>query len=121
MWFTPDVPGGRVSLPDHGWIEERPAGMEAAGGAWLGLGWASSMQAFPPLGSHPMEVCGQDNRKLPGRNTVLGSRNLLVMTSPVGMGRGSSSVVPQVSGARGHGRGMQPAGGNRRSPQRVKE
>ena len=91
-------------------------------GRGLGPGWASSTQAFPPLGSHPMEVCGQDNRKLPGRNTVvLGSRNPIVPTSPVRMGRGSSSVVPQVSGARGHGRGMRPAGGNRRSPQRVKE
>ena len=41
--------------------------------------------------------------------------------SPVGMDRGSSSVVPQVSGARKHGRGMQLARGNRRFPQRVKD
>ena len=41
--------------------------------------------------------------------------------SPVGMGRGSSSVVPQVSGTRKHGRGMRPARGNRRSPQRAKD
>ena len=52
---------------------------------------------------------------------VLGSRNPIVPTAPVGMGRGSSLVVHQVSGARGHGRGMRPAGGKRRSPQRVKE
>ena len=37
------------------------------------------------------------------------------------MGRGSSSVVPPVSRARRHGRGMRPAGGDRRSPQKVKD
>ena len=41
--------------------------------------------------------------------------------SLVGLGRGSSSVVPPVSGARKHGRGMRPAGGDRRSPQKVKD
>ena len=91
-------------------------------GRGLGSGWASSMQAFPPLGSHLTEARGQDNRKLPGgTKVVLGSRNPIVPISSVGMGRGSSSVVPQVSGARKHGRGMQPAGGNRQSPQRVKD
>ena len=39
--------------------------------------------------------------------------------SPVEMGGGSSSVVPPVSGARKNGRGMRPAGGNRRPPQKV--
>ena len=41
--------------------------------------------------------------------------------STVGMGRGSSSVVPQVSEARKHGRGMRPARGDRQSPQGVKD
>ena len=91
-------------------------------GRGLGPGWASSTQVFPPLGSHPMEARGQDNRKLPGRTkVVLGIRNPIVPISPVGMDRGSSSVVPQVSGAQKHGRGMRPAGWNRRSPQRVKD
>ena len=26
-----------------------------------GSSWASSMKAFPPLGSHPAEIHGQDN------------------------------------------------------------
>ena len=38
---------------------------------------------------------------------------------PDGMDGGSTSVVPQVSGSWKHGRGMRPAGGNRRLPQRV--
>ena len=41
--------------------------------------------------------------------------------SPIGMGGGSSSVVPPVPGARKNGRGMRPARGNRRSPQKVNE
>ena len=40
--------------------------------------------------------------------------------SPVGMDRGSLPVVPQVSGARRHRRGMRPAGGSGPFPQRVK-
>ena len=40
--------------------------------------------------------------------------------SPVGMDGGSLPVVPQVSGARRHRRGMRPAGGGRPFPQRVK-
>ena len=46
-----------------------------------------------------------------------------MLDSPIGMGRGSSSVVPPpppVSGARKHGRGMWPVG-DRRSPQKVKD
>ena len=41
--------------------------------------------------------------------------------SPIVMDRGSSSVVPPVFGARKHGKGMRPAGGDRRSPQEVKD
>ena len=44
----------------------------------------------------------------------------MVPIPPVEMGRGSSSVVSQVSGARRHGRGMRPAGGTRPFPQRIK-
>ena len=131
---TMDGPGGRVSLPDH-----RDQGMTDPGGgdgeprrgqpAWrlpvgrgLGPSWASSTHALPPLGSHPMEVRGQDNRQLPVRaKVVLGSRSPIMPDSPIGLGRGSSSVVPPVSGARKHGRGMLPAGGDRRSPQKVKD
>ena len=110
-------PGGGVGGSRRGqpaW--QLPVGRE------LRPGWDSDTQAFPPLGSHPMEACGQDNRKLLGRtNMVLGSGNPIVPISPVGMDGGSSSVVPQVSGARRHGRGMRPAEGNRWSPQRVKD
>ena len=73
----------------------------------LGPSWASSTHAFTPLGSHPTEVRGQDNRQLPvPPKSVLGSRSPIVLDSPIGMGRGSSSVVPPVSGTRKHGRGM---------------
>ena len=59
---------------------------------------------------------GQDNRQLSVRTkSVLGSRNL------IGMGGGSLSVVPPVSGARKNGRGMRPAGGDRWSPPKVKD
>ena len=86
-----------------------------------GSSLASSTHAFPPLGSHPAEVHGQDNRKLPVlAKSVLG-RSLIVPDSPIGMCLGSSSVVPPVPGARTNGRGMRPAGGNRRSPQKVNE
>ena len=43
----------------------------------------------------------------------------MVPVSPVGMDRGSLPVVPQVSGARRHGRWMRPAGGSRPFPKRV--
>ena len=50
---------------------------------------------------------------------VLGVGNPMVPIPPVEMGRGSASVVPQVSRARRHGRGLRPAGGTRHFPQRV--
>ena len=110
-------PGGGVGGSRRG----QPA-WQLPVGCKLGTGWASDTQVFPPLGSHPTEACGQDNRKLSGRTKmVLGSGNPIVPISPVGMDGGSSSVVPQVSGARKHGRGMWPAGGNRRFPQRAKD
>ena len=81
-------------------------------GRGSGPSWASSMHAFPPLGSHPTEIHGQDNRKLPVlAKLVLGGRSPIVPDSPIGMGGGSSSVVPPVSGARKNGRGMRPAEG----------
>ena len=43
----------------------------------------------------------------------------MVPVSPVGMDRGSLPVVPQVSGARRHGRRMRLAGGSRPFPKRV--
>ena len=110
-------PGGGVSGSRRG----QPA-WQLPVGRGLGSGWASNTQTFPPLRSHPMEAHGQDNRKLAGRTkVVLGSRNPIVSISLVGMDRGSSSVAPQVSGARKYRRGMRPVGGNRRFPQRVKD
>ena len=59
-------------------------------GRGLGPSWASSMHAFAP------QVRGQDNRQLPVRaKVVLGSRSPIVPDSLIGMGRGSSSVVPR--------------------------
>ena len=42
----------------------------------------------------------------------------MVLVSTLGMDGGSLPVVPQVSGARGHMRGMRPAEGSRPFPQR---
>ena len=44
-----------------------------------------------------------------------------MLDSPIRLDRGSLSVVPPVSGARKHGRGMRPAGGDRRSLQGGKD
>ena len=85
-----------------------------------GFSWAPSTQAFPPLGSHPAEIHGQDNQKMSVlARSVLGKRNPIVPDSPIGMGGGSPSVVPPVSGARRSGRGVRPAGGNSRSPRKL--
>ena len=93
-------PGGGVGGSRKG----RPA-WQLPVGRRLGPDWASSTQAFPPLGNHSTEDRGQDKWKLPDRTeVVLGNGSPIVLTPAVGMGRGSSSVVPQVSGARRHGR-----------------
>ena len=85
-----------------------------------GPSWAASTQAFLPLGSHPTEIHEQDNRELSVlARSVLGRMNPIVPDAPIGMGGGSPSVVPPVSGARRSGRGMQPAGGNSRSPKKL--
>ena len=52
---------------------------------------------------------------------VLKNRNPIMPISPVGMDRGSSSVVPQISGTQKQGRGMRLAGGNSQFPQRAKD
>ena len=83
-------------------------------------GWASSTQAFLPLGSHPTEIPKQDNQELSVlARSVLGRRNPIVPDSPIGMGGGPPSVFPTVSGARRSGRGMRPASGNSRSPRKL--
>ena len=71
------------------------------------------------------EVRGQDNRQLPvWTKVVLEKRNPIVPDSPIGMGRSSPSVVPPPSAPPPPPpetwRGMRPAGGDRRSPQRVR-
>ena len=83
--------------------------------------WASSTHAFPPLGSHPTEVCGQDNRQLPVQaKVVLGNRNPNCAGLSNRDGQGLIIGGPPVSGARKHGRGMRLAGGDRRFPQKLK-
>ena len=109
-------PGGRVA----GSRGRQPA-WQLPVGHGLGPHWASSTQAFPPLGSHSTKDRGQNERKLLDRTEgVLGSGSPMLPVSPVGMDRGSLPVVPQVSGARRHRRGMRPAGGGRPFPQREK-
>ena len=53
-------PGGRECGSRRG----QPA-WQLPVGRGPGPSWASSMHAFPPLGSHPAEIHEQDNRKLP--------------------------------------------------------
>ena len=75
-------PGGG----DGGSRKGRPA-WQLPVGRGLGHSWASSMHAFPPLGGHPTEVRGHDNRQLSVRTkSVLGGRNPIVPESPIGMG-----------------------------------
>ena len=65
-------------------------------GRGLGPYWASNKQAFPPLGSHPTEARGQDNRKLPGlTKVVLGSGKPIVPISPIGMNGGHHRWYPR--------------------------
>ena len=98
-------PGGGDGGSKRGW----PA-WQLPAGRGLRPSWTSSTLAFPPLGSHPTENRGQDNRQLPVRTkVVLGNRNPIVPDSPIGMGRSSSSVVPPVCpelGAMGGGCGL---------------
>ena len=103
---TRDGPGGSAYqiIGEQGMTD--PGGGEHVSGrgqpAWQlpvghehGPSWASSMQAFLPLGSRPAEIHGQDNRKvLVLARSVLGRRNPIVRDSPIGMGGGSPSVVP---------------------------
>ena len=106
---TTDPGGG-----DGGWKRGQPA--------WQFLVGHGLRHTFTTLGSYPTEVRGQDNRQLPVRTkVVLGNRNMIMLDTPIGMGGGSSSVVPPTSGARKHGRGIRPAGRDRRSPQKVKD
>ena len=84
--------------------------------------WGAGLdtQPFQPLGSHSTTDHGRNRQKLPDRTEgVLGSENPMLPISPTEMDRGSWSVVPQVSRARRHRRGMRPAGGIRPFPQRV--
>ena len=107
-------PGGGVGGSRRG----QPA-WQLPVGRGLGPNLVPSTQAFPPLVSHFTDDRGQDKWKLPDRTeVVLGSENSVVPIPPVEMGRGSSSVVPQVSGTRRHRRGVRPAEGTRPFPQR---
>ena len=86
-------PGGGV-----GGSRRRPPAWQLPVGRGLGPHWASSTQAFPPLGSHSTKDGGYNERKLLDRTEgVLGSGNPMVQISLVERDRGSGSVVPQVS------------------------
>ena len=87
-------------------------------GRGLGPHWTSSEQAFPPLGTHSTKARGRNELNL--RDCTeggLGSGDPMVPVSTVEMDGDSLLVVPQVSGTRGHGRGMRPAGRSRPFPQ----
>ena len=119
----PGSSGTKVQLTPAGeLVDRRDDGMAAAGGEWAWTRLGFEHAGFSTTEEPSRRSSWQDNRKLPVRaKVVLGNRNLIVPISPVGMGRGSSWVVPQVPGARKHGRGMRPARWDRRSPQRVKD
>ena len=88
-------------------------------GRGLRPSWASSTHTFPSFGSHPTEVRGQD-RSVAGPDQG-GAGKQEHDCAGLGIGGGSSSVVPPASGAQKHGRGVRPAGGDRQSPQKVKD
>ena len=86
---TTDPGGG-----DGGSKRGRPAWQLPAGHG-LRPSRTLSMHAFPPLGSHPTDIRGQDNRQLPvWAKVVLGNRNPIVPDPPIRMDRTSLSVVP---------------------------
>ena len=78
----------------------------------LGPHWTSDEQVFPPLESHSTKDRGRHERQLLDRpEGVLGSGNPMATVSTFGVDGYSLPLVPQVSRARGHGRGVRPAGG----------
>ena len=107
-----DPSGGVVGL------RERQPAWQLPVGRGLGPHWTSSEQAFPPLGSHSTKDRGQTERNLRDcTEGVFGSGDPMVPVPMVEMDGGSLPVVSQVSGARGHGRGMRPTGRSRLFPQ----
>ena len=84
--------GGGDGRSRRGWVAwQSPVGHGSE------HGWTPSVHAFPPLGSQPTEVRGQDNQQLPVRTkVVLGSSKPMVSGSPIG--------------TRKNGRRMRPAG-----------
>ena len=100
-------------------IRNRPVWVSPVGHAH-GSGWSPSMQAFPPLGSHP-PVFSPGEHKRDNRMThvlaqsIAGQTVRVVRDSPIGMGGSLPSLFTPVSGARRSGRGMRPAGWNSRS------
>ena len=70
-----------------------------------GSGWSSTMQVFPPLGSHPPVfspgIHDRDNRRTPAlAQPVLEQMDRVVQDSPIGVGGTLPSLVAPVSGAR---------------------
>ena len=72
----PGSSGTKVRLTPAGESAVRGEASQLPVGSGPGPGWASSMQTFPPLGSQPAEIHGQDSRKLPVlAKSVLGGRS----------------------------------------------
>ena len=89
-----------------------------------GSGWSPSVQAFPPLGSHPPVFSPGEHKRDYRRMHVLaqpvpGQMDRAVQDSPIGMGGSLPSLFTPVSGARRSGRGMRPAGWNSRFPKKL--
>ena len=80
------------------WFEEMSADLAVAGGTWTRTWLGFEHTCISTTGE-----CEQNKRKLPD------------------LTEGSLSVVPQLCGARRHGRGMRPARGTRPSPHRVRD
>ena len=98
-------------------------GVSRFGSCWWGAGYdltgPRTHRLFRYWGAIPRRIVDRMNGSYWTTKGVLGSGNPMVPISPVEMDRGSLSVVPQVSGARIHRRGLRPTGGIRPVPQRV--
>ena len=91
-----------------------------------GSGWSPSMQAFPPLGSHPPVFSSGEHDRGNRKTHILAQpvaeqTDRVIRDSPIEMGGSLPSLFTPVSIAHRSGRGMWPAGWNGRSPKKLSD
>ena len=113
--------GTKVRLTQAGEMEDQgEAGWHGSCRWGLATAGHRARTLFRRWGAIPLMFVGRITdscRSGPGR----GWEATTVPDPPIGMGGGPRSVGPPVSGARKNGRGMRPAGGDRRYPPKVRD